>query len=129
MRAVVTGLLVAAASVASAQDALPLRRGFYVREPAVCVQASAATLVLFSGRGISPVHAECRITQQRRLGNAFDIRQDCRDLRGGHRIPSNLERITRTQAGFERLAEGQITVWRYCPQAQLPSPWRGTRIE
>ena len=129
MRAAVAGLLVAVASQAAAQDALPLRRGFYVREPAVCAQASAATLVLFSGRGISPVQAECRITQMRQLGNAFDIRQDCRDLRGGHRIPTDLERITPTRSGFERLAEGQVTVWRYCPQAQLPSPWQGARIE
>lgn len=128
-RAAAAGLVLAAASAALAQDALSLRRGFYVREPSTCAQASAGTLVLFSGRGISPVETECRVTQLRRQGNAFDIRQDCRDLRGGHRIATGLERITPTQPGFERLADGQVTAWRYCPQAQLPSPWQGARIE
>ena len=127
-RALAAGLL-AAAIPAVAQDMLPLRRGFYVREPATCAQASAATLAQFTGRGFNAGQAECRITQMSRAGNVFTIRQDCRDLRSAQPVPGDIERVTLTQSGFERLAGGQVTAWRYCPQAQLPSPWRSDRIE
>lgn len=129
MRALLAAMTLAATAPAMAQDMLPLRRGFYVREPVACAQASATTVTQFTGRGFNPAHAECRITQLSRAGNVFTIRQDCREIRSGHVIPGDIERVTTTQAGFERLAGGQVTAWRYCPQAQLPSPWRSNRIE
>lgn len=129
MRALVAGLIGVVAIPAVAQDTLPLRRGYYVREPSTCAQASAATLSLFTGRGFNPADAECRVTQVSRAGNVFTIRQDCRGIRGGQSIPADIERITPTPSGFERLAGGQVTSWRYCPQAQLPSPWRSNRIQ
>lgn len=122
-------LILALAMPALAQDALPLRRGFYVQEPTPCARASNATLTLFDGRGFNVSQAECRIVRKQQVGNAFDIREDCRDIRSGSPIEGGTERITPTQTGFNRSSGGETTRWRYCPQSQLPSPWRNNRIQ
>lgn len=122
-------LLAVIALPALAQDSLPLRKGFYVMEPTPCARASNATLTLFDGRGFSVSQAECRITRLRRVGNAFDILQDCRDIRSGSASDGGTERVTPTQTGFNRAAGGETTRWRYCPQSQLPAPWRNNRID
>ena len=128
MRRLVPVLVAIFALPALAQDALPLRRGFYIQEPTPCARASNATLTLFDGRGFNVSQAQCRITRTRRVGNAFDIQEDCRDIQSGQRIEGGTERITPTQTGFNRSAGGETTRWRYCPQSQLPAPWRNNRI-
>lgn len=128
MRRLVPVLIAIIALPAFAQETLPLRRGFYVQEPTPCARASNATLKMFDGRGFSVSQADCRITRVRRTGNAYDVQQDCRDIRSGSRIEGGPERITPTQTGYNVTSGGYTTRWRYCPQSQLPSPWRTNRI-
>ena len=71
------------ADTAAAKDALPLKRGIYVREGIPCDGASnAATLSYWGGNnGINDQQDRCSIRWQRVRGSEHRISRSCRNIR------------------------------------------------
>lgn len=112
-------------------DALPLKRGFYVRTDATCATASNATLALVRRDGIT----SCDFTRIERIDpSRYRVDQSCavRGAPPGHEH----ERDTFTQ-DFEILSDasyrvtydyGETVQFDFCTQDSLPEPWRDNDI-
>jgi hypothetical protein len=120
--------IAAFASGASAEDFLPLQRGYYVSSDTPCEQASNATLNLFRGDRMAAAHAQCRIVEQKKDRDGwYWVTESCKDLRGGagakpEKLTQSYKVISRTEYILKnRFGEFRS---RYCPQSSLPEPWR-----
>lgn len=112
-------------------DALPLRRGYYVRTDDECGTASNATLALVRRDGITG----CNFTRIERIGESrYRVGESCavRAAPPGHEH----ERDEFTNE-YEILAEdryrltfeyGETVEFRFCPQGSLPESWRDNDI-
>lgn len=109
-------------------DALPLRRGFYVRNDDTCAAASNATLALVRRDGIT----SCDFSAIERIGQSrYRVQETCREHQGP--APSTYK-LTQE---YEILAEdryrvtyeyGETVEFGFCPQQSLPEPWRSNDI-
>lgn len=113
--------------VAEAQvvDALPLRRGHYVRTDDECGTASNATLALVWRDGID----ECNYAGIERIGESrYRVGMSCA-IRGAP--PGREHERDEYTSEYEILAEDRYRVhwnepveFRFCPQESLPKEWQ-----
>jgi hypothetical protein len=119
---------VAEAAAETVVEALPLRRGYYVRTDDECGTASRATLALVRRDGISG----CSFEHIEQVGGSrYRIRESCTEHQAP--APSTYEVVQE----YEVLAEeryrvtfeyGESAEFRHCPQHSLPDPWRDNDI-
>ncbi|QRE74887.1 hypothetical protein [Methylobacterium aquaticum] len=99
-------------------DTLPLRHGAYVSEGTDCKDPPNVALRTYDGRGLgSSVVNDCRGRVLSRLGNVFQIEQDCREY-GGPKLERGIERSTIRVDGPNRytdLTGGSGESFRFCP--------------
>lgn len=118
----------AAPAAGGTVDALPLRRGYYVRSDDACGKASHATLALVRRDGITG----CDFTAIERIGESrYRVHERCVDRQGPSPTTFDL-----TQE-YEVLAEdryrvtyeyGESAEFGFCPQQSLPDPWNTNDI-
>jgi hypothetical protein len=122
----VLGMLAAlgAAGSPSAQESLPLDRGWYVIEGIPCNRATDTTMVQFDGQGFARPGAACVTTGTRREGASFVVSSACRALATTeeHRFDMHVTPYGRT--AFAIGDEVGQRRYRLCPRNQLPARWR-----
>jgi len=108
---------------------LPLRRGFYVKADTPCGNASNATLDLFLGKAF---RFNCAVKSLQKETNGYRIVQSCTErgrqelYESTYRLLSNTEYIVTPQSNG---GGGLSNHYRYCPQSELPEPWRSNSID
>ncbi|MDI1265725.1 MAG: hypothetical protein PS018_20960 [bacterium] len=114
-------------STQAREDIVPLQRGFYVRADTPCKDASNAALDLFLGKAF---RFNCTVKSLQKGANGYRIEQSCEE-RGRqenytsfYRILSKTEYIVTSGDGSGALSNH----YRYCPQSELPEPWRSNSI-
>jgi hypothetical protein len=115
------------ATATAVAPGLPLQIGFYVAEDTPCNDASNATLSLFFGDALNGARDACAFTAIGSTGQrAWNVTERCTtfgDPSGEFTQivawTSEHDRAFRrvTESGWEHSA-------RFCPQPELPEPWR-----
>jgi len=110
---IVAGL---AAPALAAADALPLKRGMFVREGASCQEPSNSNAMSFGGRDLSTAHVEGKIVRVEKNGQNYVVTQRLEgdggmggNLRGLHKTALRIHSPTR----FTVQDDGART-YRYC---------------
>jgi nucleoid-associated protein YgaU len=118
----------AAPAAPEAVDALPLRRGFYVRSDDTCAAPSNATLGLVRRDGIT----SCDFTAIERIGESrYRAREACteRGFQRGERYEVVNEYEVLAEDRYRVTYEyGETVEFGFCPQQSLPEPWRSNDI-
>jgi len=85
MRIAATAMLVGGSAAAATGDMLPLTRGIYVREGAVCRGASNSDIKSYWGRdnGLNVSKVGCRVKRLTRRGAVYSLQRRCTLMEGG----------------------------------------------
>lgn len=115
----------AAPALTSADDSLPLKRGYYVSTKASCRTASNATLFLLTRDSLNSSRDVCSFAKVDKLDAAtWRIRSTC-----SGDAPSGTETWTISGPTAVTIQSGDSSVaLRHCPQTTLPEPWRSNDI-
>lgn len=114
----------AAAPAPLAQDALPITRGFYVPADVPCSEASNATLMLFTGHGFNSSQVACTITDLVEDEDGYSIVEECSEIQSGSTFTDAARVIISDERHLTRTSDYASTSYHFCPQADLPEPWR-----
>lgn len=117
------------AAIAVQTAELPLELGFYVRTDDTCATANAASTALLRPQGLQWVTSYCLFDAIAQTGpTTFAVTQSCGDALAGletaeavYEIPDNTSFSLVDSHGWEHAA-------RYCPQGEMPEPWRSQDI-
>lgn len=107
-----------AATPATAEDIVRLRRGYYVRADIPCDRASTATTILFTGKSFG---ARCKLEQIETAGQDVRISQTCHDR--GYVVRTSQSYRLISEREFTLGLDGQDIPHRLCPQSDMPLPW------
>jgi hypothetical protein len=116
--------LFATAPAPLAQDALPLTRGFYVPVDVPCAEASNATLALFTGQGFNSSQVGCDITNLVGDEGEYRFTEECAAIQSGETFTMDGHVAITDERHFTRIADYGSTAYHFCPQSELPEPWR-----
>jgi hypothetical protein len=113
-------------ATARAEDTLPIKRGFYIREEFACGEASNATLTLYDGTSFGQAHVACKHPSSRKMQDgSYQITQSCKDTQGSggpwEKIKTSYKIISSTK--FIEVFPGAQYSFKYCSQSALPEPW------
>jgi len=111
--------LIAAGSPAVAQTSVPLKPGFYVDADTQCGNASNASMLLVGRTGIWGNREQCSYRKVEHKGTSYRVTQKC----GRSTSTATIEVI-----GDSAFRSAVLGDKRYCPQNQLPEPWRDNDI-
>lgn len=106
---------------------IPLPLGFYVATDTPCGAASNATLSLFHGKGLNGAREACEFTRLEAAGPAtWRTTERCTTI-GGMDDDFSLDvtwTVTSADSFRRDAADGWTQTARFCPQSELPAPWR-----
>jgi hypothetical protein len=125
MRLVLGGLAaLCVAGLASAQERLPLERGWYVVEGTPCTRATDGTMVQFDGQGFARPGAACLTTGMRREGASYVVSSACRLLATSEERRFDMHVTVYARTAFGIGDEAGQRRYRLCPRDQLPARWQ-----
>lgn len=125
MRLVLGGLAaLSMAGLASAQERLPLERGWYVVEGTPCARATDSTMVQFDGQGFARPGAACLTTGMRREGASHVVSSACRLLATSEERRFDMHVTVYSRTAFGIGDEAGQRRYRLCPRNQLPARWQ-----
>src|SRR5690606_10916074 len=126
LRVLSTALAGLIAFSAAAADRLPLPYGYYVAAGTPCAEASNFSTYLLTRDSLRTAPETCRFRElQHDGGRGYDIAEQCE----GQEITLYKWVIDSDGQGFLRSSPGAGEARaRYCPQGDLPEPWRSNDI-
>lgn len=111
--------------------ALPLTPGFYVSSDTACADASNATLSLVRPTGINVAQVDCTISAIDQTGpTSFSVTDACVELSSGSALAAQATLYDIPDDKTYGYLDGTTVVSqsRFCPQKDLPEPWRSNDI-
>lgn len=120
-----------AAGSVSAENTLPLQRGYYVASDTPCNKASNATTTLLRRNGLGGARDFCEFKRIEQTGpNIYRVTQACGDLQD--QAPPETSVVTYTLRGHTAFTSKSEHGWthsaRYCAQSAMPREWRANDI-
>lgn len=132
-------LMTSFAHAAAAKDALPLKRGIYVRQGVSCIGASNADTLSYWGddNGINNQQEACKIKSQRTQGSRHILSRSCRNGRfESNPFRNDIVVYIRSHSAFsidmikyvrrQRAFATRRVEYRYCGPSVILSPQKRT---